>query len=746
MSAVIESDQVKLPDTGPVSTSPSKWRRARLPLALCVLVGIMAQLPLIGDRIFYYSDDSAAVFVPSWHYIGSQLLSGHWPVLAGDLWQGGNFAAEVQLSLWNPIMLVNDVMVALLPDVAVGATIVKTEFLILLALGVYLLCREYGARPWPAFVVGMLLPFAGFTFYFDAGGWAISMISFAWVPHVWWTARRCARGRLNPIVPVLVAFMATTSGSPYGTLGVAITLLVLIVERLVLHERKAAIRLLLISLSIAMAAVVVYVPLVLTGAVTFRTDKTAFNNGYMVTGLGDLLHLSSPTYLPHIATVQLDRLTVPYAYLGWFVLPLVPWFAFSTLRSKIKPHLSLLLFAAISVLLTTGPSNVWLFRWPMRLIDYVYLPVCVLIALLLSAGLRKDHVRQRIIWSAALIGLQAVLAFSAWPGDRPHHIIAMLVIGGLTAITLTMLLRKNKPVEPVLIIGSIVLFALQLLWYPYNGNMVPWNLPHNVSALHKQFQDRYLGNTFVVGDIAGDDPDMAPDKLWKDVLRGSAYSLAGVHALNAYTGIGFTKYDDMFCMFQGGGTCPGAYENLWLRDKDSGKTMADLLRLQTVVVLNKVMPGKGISSTGLPEGWVLQEKSDQVTVLRRVNPIPSPQGRISWSEPGVRIRDDQQLPNSGEDFSYTGSGKVVLAALDWPGMTATVDGNEIPVTRGTMGLVTLDLPQRSSDANVQVRFTPPGWDFGIPLLIGGLLLGLGHAVAYAQAQRKRGKTSELASN
>src|SRR3712207_7063784 len=61
-------------------------------------------------------------------------------------------------------------------------------------------------------------------------------------------------------------------------------------------------------------------------------------------------------------------------------------------RSTLFPYTTL--FRSVFAVLTLGPSNLWLFRWPIRLIEYLYLALGVLLALLLSRGPATDHVRR----------------------------------------------------------------------------------------------------------------------------------------------------------------------------------------------------------------------------------------------------------------------------------------------------------------------------------------------------------------
>ena len=138
------------------------------PLAVAVLVAAMALIPALRDHRFYLTDDSAAQFLPSWYHLGELLRSGQFPLLDPTLWAGGNIAAEALFGIWNPVLLATMVFVSLVPNLVVASVVVKTFFLVLLALGVYGLAREYDVPPGFAAVAAVTVPFAGVTLYFDA--------------------------------------------------------------------------------------------------------------------------------------------------------------------------------------------------------------------------------------------------------------------------------------------------------------------------------------------------------------------------------------------------------------------------------------------------------------------------------------------------------------------------------------------------------------------------------------------------
>ena len=137
----------------------------------------------------YLTDDSAAQFLPSWYHLGGLLL-GEFPLLDPTLWAGGNIAAEALFGIWNPVLLATMVFVSLVPNLVVASVVVKTFFLVLLALGVY------GPRPrvrGAARALGrrrrQIAAVAGVTLYFDAASWSLGLTAFALVP---WSGGRCA--------------------------------------------------------------------------------------------------------------------------------------------------------------------------------------------------------------------------------------------------------------------------------------------------------------------------------------------------------------------------------------------------------------------------------------------------------------------------------------------------------------------------------------------------------------------------
>ncbi|HUK73389.1 MAG TPA: hypothetical protein VLW50_32340 [Streptosporangiaceae bacterium] len=718
-----------------------RWRDVAAALGVMVAVALMAQIPLLANHWFYYWDDTANTWMPTWYMLGQQLAAGHWPTLIPGLWRGGNLAAEVQYGIWNPVILGYALFIYKIGQLAVAAVIVKTQLLTLLALGAYLAAREYGARRGAAAAVAIALPFAGFTLYADSAAWLDCLLGITGTVHVLWSVRRCGRGALNPLVPIVIGYLALTTGSPYGALGTGVALIAVAAERAAVRDWRGLTRIAVTGAITFMSFAVVYLPLPLSAAVTNRSvGFKVVNTGDLTWDLTGVAAASAPLFQGvvgwwrHYAGFPQ---TDPVDYMGWFVLPLLPWVRWRRLSDGLRERVSLLVFGAVFLLLTLGPSNLWLFRWPLRLIEYVYLPAWLLIALAISAGLHRDRFSARACWSAALVAIGGYLGWAALPKSAGRQFAATALAAALVAVTIAVSYRRPRFVPAVLAAGTVAVLALQVAVIPGNFGQMPWNAPGNVPVQRAWFAGRYVGNTIQVADPPLTVRATSAPPPVRGVLLGSMPQAVGVKALNSYSGISFIPFAKATCQdVFWGRTCPQLYGRLWRPGPVRGVPLADLLRLQTVVVQNHYLPGRTSVRTP-PPGWRITERTASVTVVRRIAPLAWPNGRLSWAAPSVRITTDQAGQES-ERIRYTGSGQVTLATLAWPGWQPTVDGSHVPLHMDRIGLVTLDLPPAPpTGAALALRFVPPGYGIGVPLFYTGLALGLGYGAAWTITRRRR---------
>ncbi|RRO18796.1 GtrA family protein [Saccharopolyspora rhizosphaerae] len=679
-----------------------EWRAAA---AVALAAAGLAAMPLLVNPSFYFADDSAAQFLPMWHRLGERLLTGRWAFgLEPDAWMGGNLAAESLFGIWNPVHLLDFVLVALIGDLAVAAAVVKIQSLVLLAVGTHLLCRACGAGPAAAAALSVALPVSGFVLHYQAASWAGGLMGFAWLPWAWWALRRHLEQRASGVLPFVFCFLCISAGDPYGVLGLCLVFCGLAVE---FGPR----RLLLIGAAAASCLPLVFWPVLETSAVGWRSGRELFNSGLLVPGIGDLLNASTPGFLPQIISFGDYRMTVPAVFLAWFAVPLLPWLDWR--RMPWRRCAAVLVVAGCAALLCLGPSNVWMFRWPLRHIALLHLAVAVLLAVALTAGLRRDRVRARAVTSALLVLGGGYLAVAAWPAQAPKHLIGLVLVTGLVVCAL------RTRLFVVLHLGTAVVLAVQLLWFPLNRDIADYRFPTDVAALRRDHAHLRGGTVVQVASRELIPPERIADRsAWSELLLGNMPVAAGVPSLVSYTGIGHDAMHTTLCLNYFGATCSHAYDRLWGPDR-----LADQLKAVHVVVQRRLR-----EITAAPPGWRVAHRSAEVAVLSRVGPVPWPEGRVSVAR-GVRVVEDVQRGARTEVVRFTGSGELVFARLSWPGYRAAVNGTPVPTSATGAGLLTVRVPPGVTGGAVTLTWVPPGVEVGL------LLVGLGALVAWVRPPR-----------
>ena len=130
----------------------------------------------------------------------------------------------------------------------------------------------------------------------------------------------------------------------------------------------------------------------------------------------------SPTVLPEINAWGRTADVVPSLYLSWAGATAGALAALAG-RGAWGDRLGLLLPTGLFLLMTLGPDQIWLFRWPLRLLEHSWVGLAVCFAVLLSAGLARDHVRRRAEATAAIIASGFFLAWSSTPSDFWAHLL-----------------------------------------------------------------------------------------------------------------------------------------------------------------------------------------------------------------------------------------------------------------------------------------------------------------------------------
>ena len=732
--------------TATAEQRPSPARRAagllrRAPewlvtLGVGLLAAVVAAIPQWRGSFFYYVGDNVESFIPRWHMIGTALRNGQWLGFDPTSWAGGNVVGEAAYGVFNPVTLANAALISTFDNLSLAAATVMVEFLALLAMGTYLLAREFGAGRVPAVIVAVAIPVSGFTLWYEASGWPAGLMAFTWVTHFWWAARRHARGRLVPLVPFAFGFLAMTTGNPYAALGMVVVLGAIALELLVQRRFARLGHLVLMGACVGVVALMVFLPLLGTGDVSAR-QQLAFiaNDTFFVPDLGDLAAASSPTYLPSITNWNGQLLeSLPSTYFAWFLLPLLPWLRTRSVRARLTSLTSLLVVIAVYLLATLGPSNLWLFRWPLRLIEYLYLAVAVLFAVVLSAGLATDRFRQRAAASAAIVVVGTYLSWAVRPsGINRVHVAGLILVAVLVALTVTAYFRRSMlALGAVVVLGTVGVVTMQTTVFPpLPEDYVPNYPAYDLSDMAEGTDDQQ-GRVLQLANQTGvTSAQMRSGQL----LFGNLPGATGVETLTSYSGIGFLEFNEELCIDYRGVTCPEAFDRLWERAGSGVPVpLIDALGVTTLVVQHSLVPE--VADREPPVGWRQADRSEIRTVWVR-DQAPSDEGRVTWAAPGIEVVEDSSAPRREiVEYRADDGGRLVMARLAWPGYTARVDGREIEVEDGPAGLVVLDVP--AGEHTLSLVYDPPGLRLGIVAAgTAALLVALQSLLWWRQRRRSR---------
>lgn len=722
--------------TATVSTAASVDRRRvafrnALPiLAMFLTVLIGSLLPLLRNPTFYYWDDTTAVAVGVWQRIAEQVLSGQLPFLQLDMWRGGNFIAEAATGMWNPVMLALMVGTYPINDLAAAITVAKIAMFLIMAGGFYVLARGYGANSWFAAAGGSVMPLSGWALFMDGTSWVNGTAILAFTPWAWWAVRRVflQRFSLRSVgVGVVFAYLLISVGNPYGVVTLAGVFLAVVVEAWLTQRRRDIGWLIGLGLAIVFMCVLIYLPFVLTSSVGFRANAGIMNDEFLAPSLSNLLGLSMPSYLPYINMFGAPYLTFPGMYLAWFVLPVLPWLRWRAPDISWRPLFGVLVTGGMFLLFVLGPTQFGMFRWPARLVPFMFVVVLLVVVVVASHGLHRDRRLMRTALSAGAILTGSWMAFSDFPRLAWWH----LAVTAALFVAFAALLRWSDAgwrSFAVLIGANLVFMLPQLAIAPSNANVANYNPPTSRSAMVGQFGDRASGLTVQVSDFMNprDYALLDPKRFWQYGLPGNLNAVAGVESTSAYSGVGFSVHDQALSLTYNGSTGAGLWDALWSVPRDESALLVDLLGVQTVVVMLPTVP-----HAAAPEGWRELERSDDALVIERISAMSFAESRVTQVGADLTLIEAELVDDVGERVlvsSDSGSDRIItFGRLAWPGYSATIDGKPLEVKLGTAGLVQLDLPPGLDAAEIELSFTPPG------LTIGLLFMALGPALAAALA-------------
>lgn len=713
--------------------------RVLWPLVAVAVGGALAVARLLGSSGFYFADDSQLGAFGQWFELGDHLLRGSLPMLNPSAWQAGNYWAEGQWGLINPVTWAVAVFTRVIDDPVVSMTAVKMVFLVAMTLGVYLLARSFGASPAWAALAGLLAPLAGFTVFMDAPSWATGLFNAALLPWAWWALRRVVEEGGGPIGYLVTSYLLITFGYVFGVMILALVLIESLVRALVVRDRRRALVTVLASAWGALVTVIVYLPGVLTAPVTERAGFSVFNVGFLNADLTDMGSAASPTATGSIGAWWGFATDAPLAYVAW-AIPLFGLFL-PVSRAIVMRALPLLIIGGIALLMVIGPSHVGPLRWPIRMMPYLVIAVVVLLAVVATEAYPSQVTRRRALAAFGILAAMTYLAFANAPGGwRSLALVALMQAAAIAAIWWLAVRgqRRDAPAGRRTTYAVLVAVAVTVAVVPLQMRLFP-ETPLPVNAVPQSVQEMSAtlagvpGDAFAVGDVyaGADDEDS-----YRERLIANLWYLSPTPVGSLYTVLPYSTFSNDLCTDLRGSTCEGALATLWSADETTGRSVADLMALSTVVAMTSTF----VERPEVPDGWSVRSGGEFTWVIERDDPVDGAGGVVATGA-GTEV-DTVSQTQDAVTFSVVSVGadaRVIMSRLAYPGYG--VDGAVLtdPV-RGW--LLTVDVAGLEPGDIVTVSFRPPGFALEVvaAVLAAGLMVAwpLGRVVM----RRRRGARDE----
>lgn len=672
--------------------------------------------PLLLEPGVYFRDDIQSSFLPNYISIGHTLReTGGLPPINLQTWIGGNFAAEFQYGIYNPVQLLLSVILAGFETSEAAAACLAIFYGAVLSSGTFALSRSLEVSTPLAWLAAFLAVSNNFVYFWYATSWTGMHASLAlWI---WWIyfALSANDGRWFFIGTALSTFLVATAGAPYTLLNILIFGSVLLILLIRLEGWRRCVLSSLGTLLGGLLALPAIVPLIAVGPIVSRGSEL-FNSGTLVPRLIDILNPSLPFHLGSMKWSGFHPMTQPIFYTGWFILGVIWLLDWKRLNWHGRSFQILLTCAVLSLFLTQGPEHLWSFRWPVR-----YLPilqiffVVLLLKVATEVGFAKfDQLRRRgLIWS---VGASILLSYMAAPQFGPIIAISALIFVGLTIWLVRSVQNNQEQFAGVGFVGCLFVFFITRALNPSNIELPDWQVEYT--------------------------PQIAPANLWEvprswhfhasfpdgfeqtGIPIGQMGLVRGQPSVNGYSPLGHDAFEQRFKIRPPHGRVyeTGAHALFDLND-DTGTTLADLMRISHIVAQSG--PRFDQLSEIVDETWKLVVPGNGLRTYQRNLPNGELPGSISWLSPGLEIEPVNKSTSVRENFTVTGGSRadnlIVFSRLNWPGYDVFVDGKSVPVEALEGFLLAIRPDQLKEGSVVELTYEVPGQKVGFWVAIGALV-------------------------
>jgi hypothetical protein len=403
----------------------------------------------------------------------------------------------------------------------------------------------------------------------------------------------------------------------------------------------------------------------------------------------------------------------PIFFAGWFILPLaclIDWRGFVALATP--RHRAWAIFLALMLVATQGPEQLGPLRWPFRYLPYFQISAVMLTLTALSCA---GYVwRPRLL--LAILGLQTVLSLQTDPRAAGPILIFALIVAA-SSFALKKLLPRPKSAAALLAFVGLAYFASTRWDLPVNLAVADWNFRRTPQKLAPLSAIAPASTFYLNGTGNLSDPGR-----FDELVLGQSALIVGPPAINGYSPIGHRGLAARFCMNGYGLPCPEAGPRLLERDVETGLSLADLMRVDRIVVergpfldrFNQVDRGP----------WRIAEERPRTIIFSRLAPNADLPGTLAWPVLGAKISALGEAKATREGLQIEsrdpGVNRLIFARPYWAGYRVLFNRKPLAVHAYANMLVAVDLPADGSTGELELIYAPKY--FGETIIVAALAL------------------------
>jgi hypothetical protein len=665
---------------------------------------------------YYFDDDVRHCYMPQIYEIGTHLSRGELSFLSLRSAYAGNFLGEGQLALFNPVSLVLYLSMAHVNDLGVAALIYAGTYLLLMALGVYLLALRLRISPGYACVAGITVITAPMMGYWYASSWWNALSTNAWLPWAMLAFIATLENTKYLFLAVAAATAVLIGGWPHGS--IALLVFSIVAAWCYEGERRRSFAVLLIWGGVALVlSLPTLFPLLVHVKEGVRSQWSSGNSGLMVSTIDELLSFSLPSYLsavPHFFGGNQAR--QPNYYVAWYLLPMMIIFSEEILQCWKKSDFSTKIcgyLMAIFFLLSLGPEQIGPLRWPFRFAPYFH---WFLILFLFSVVAQVESWKKTKLSTVFMIlSIGCVLCTQQTPELFYIHLLFYFfsVCGAYLLINLS--IDRDRPA--LLLISALLIFSVIHLAWPNNGNVGHWNSPLVASSVDRRLTAE---NTLIVQSRSKE------DRVWSKLPSGNMVLWERGQFINGYSPIEPKGLTTLLCFNQWSWVCRFP-EKIFLRDEHTGVDWGSLFNLAEIRVEKRPDFFSKMQSLAPQAGFSLALEDDDYAVWHRT--LKAYPGMVSWFSEGISAKQISLVTSEHERLLVTNTSdkpqQIIWARMPYAGYEITLDGRPLKVASYAETLLTTFIPPYVASGILELKYFPPGFHWTVPLAVVALIFSLG---------------------